>query len=162
MAESTDYGREFLRHAVATLAYRGSKVVRDAPSSFASLHISEKSRTPGEMLAHIGELLEWAFWLAKGEHRWNASVPQAWDREVTRFFEALSRFDALLGSTQPLASSPEKLFQGPIADALTHVGQMALLRRLEGAPVRGENYFRADIVAGRVGPQQSVPRREFD
>ena len=162
MTESTDPGREFLRHAVATLAYRGGKVLRDAPASFASLRIGEKTRTPGEILAHIGDLLDWALWIAKGEHRWNSSIPQTWEREVARFFEALARLDALLGSRDPLASPAEKLFQGPIADALTHVGQIALLRRVGGSPVRGENYFRADIVVGRVGLEQTAPRREFD
>jgi hypothetical protein len=162
MAGITDSGRELLRHIVATLAYRGGKVLRDAPPSFASLRIGEKTRTPVEILAHIGDLLDWTFCLAKGEHRWNNSTPRDWDREVARFFESLARFDALLVSDEPLASSPEKLFQGPIADALTHVGQMALLRRLGGLPVRGENYFRADIVSGRVGPEQSAARREFD
>ncbi len=162
MAEATDSGRELLRHAVATLAYRGGKVLRDAPSGFASMRIGEKTRTPVEILAHVGDLLDWALWLAKGEHRWKTSVPQAWEREVARFFDSLARLDALLASTEPIASSPEKLFQGPIADAFTHVGQIALLRRLGGLPVRGENYFRADIVTGRVGLEQSAPRREFD
>lgn len=162
MTEATDSGRELLRHAVATLAYRGGKVLRDAPSGFASMRIGEKTRTPVEILAHVGDLLDWALWLAKGEHRWKNSAPQAWEREVARFFDSLARLDALLASTEPIASSPEKLFQGPIADAFTHVGQIALLRRLGGLPVRGENYFRADIVTGRVGPEQSAPRREFD
>lgn len=162
MAITTDAGRQFLRHTVATLAYRGGKVLRGAPSSFASVRIGEKTRTPVEILAHIGDLLDWALWLAKGEHRWNNTVPQVWDHEVARFFDSLARFDALLASTEPLASSPEKLLQGPIADAFTHVGQIALLRRLGGLPVRGENYFRADIVTGRVGPEQSAPRREFE
>ncbi len=162
MAGITDTRRELLRHILATLAYRGGKVLRDAPPSFASLRIGEKTRTPVEILAHIGDLLDWALCLAKGEHRWNDSTPQEWDREVARFFESLARFDTLLVSDNPLASSPEKLFQGPIADALTHVGQIALLRRLGGVPVRAENYFRADIVSGRVGPEQSAPRREFD
>ena len=162
MAETTDAGRELLRHAVATLAYRGGKVLRDAPPAFASLRVGEKTRTPVEILAHIGDLFDWALWPAKGEHRWSPSAPQAWEREVARFFDSLARFDTLLASAEPLAAPPEKLFQGPIADALTHVGQIALLRRLGGVPVRGENYFRADIAAGRVGPEQSAPRREFD
>ena len=162
MAETTGSEREFLRHAVATLAYRGGKVLRDAPEGFASFRIGEKTRTPGEILAHINDLLDWALWIARGEHRWNNSVPQAWEREIARFFDSLARFDALLASDEPLRSPPEKLFQGPIADAFTHVGQIALLRRLGGLPIRGENYFRADIISGRVGPEQSAPRREFD
>ena len=72
------------------------------------------------------------------------------------------RLDAYLASEEPLAASPERIFQGPIADALTHVGQLAMLRRMAGASMRGENYFVAEIVAGRVGPQQAPPKREFD
>jgi hypothetical protein len=79
-----------------------------------------------------------------------------------RFFAALAAFDAYLASGEPLGASVEKLFQGPIADALTHVGQIAILRRMAGAPVHAENYFRAEIVAGRVGPDQAAPKREFD
>ena len=162
MTDTSDPGRGFLRHAVATLAYRGGKVLRDAPAGFASLRTGESTRTPVEILAHIGDLLDWAHSIATGEQHWSVSGPQAWEREVARFFESLARFDALLASPEPLAATPEKLFQGPIADALTHVGQIALLRRLGGTPVRGENYFRADIAAGRVGLEQSAPRREFD
>ncbi len=155
-------GRELLRHTVATLAYRGGKAIRGAPAGFASFRIQEKARTPAEILAHIGDLLDWALSIAQGREAWHDSKPPGWDREVERFFAALARFDAFLGSEQALAVPPQKLFQGPIADALTRVGQIALLRRLHGSPVRGENYFVADITAGRVGAEQSAPRREFD
>ncbi len=110
----------------------------------------------------MGDLLDWALSLARGKQQWRNATPQPWDREVQRFFASLAAFDAYLASDAPLHAPPEKLFQGPIADALTHVGQIATRRRLAGAPVRGENYFVADIVAGRVGPEQSPPRREFD
>lgn len=157
-----DLKRQFLRHAVATLAYRGGKTARNAPESFASFRVGDQTRTPGEVLAHVGDLLDWAFWLAKGEHTWHSSTPMPWEQEVKRFFDALEKFDDYLASDLPLGSSPERLFQGPIADALTHVGQLAMLRRLAGSPVRGENYFKADIVAGRVGVEQSQQRVEFD
>ncbi|HVN82768.1 MAG TPA: hypothetical protein VMW38_27545 [Terriglobia bacterium] len=162
MNSTSDPKRELLRHTVATLAYRGGKTLRDAPASFATMRIKEQSRSPVEILAHIGDLLEWSLWLAKGQHVWKDSAPLPWEREVARFFERLQLFEVYLASDTPLGSKPEKLFQGPIADALTHVGQIAMLRRLAGSPVRGENYFKADIVAGRVGPDQSAARREFD
>jgi len=162
MDGTSDSARGMLRHAVATLAYRGGKAVREVPAQVETFRVGEKTRTPAEILAHVGDLLDWAVWLAKGEHRWQDSGPLPWDREVARFFEGLERFDALLASDEPLAVAPEKLFQGPVADALTHVGQIAMLRRLAGAPVRGENYYRAEIVAGRVGPEQASPRREFE
>jgi hypothetical protein len=158
---ATDDTRALLRHTLATLAYRGRKPVADPPAGFAEFQASATSRTPGQILAHIGDLLDWALSLADGEHRWHDSAPLPWNGETARFFEALRKFDQRLASDAPLGCPAEKLFQGPIADALTHIGQIALLRRLAGAPVRAENYFKADIAAGRVGPDQSRPRVEF-
>lgn len=154
--------RELLRHTLATLAYRGGKAVRAVPPDAASFRCGEKARTPAEILAHIGDLLDWALHLAKGEQVWHDSAPLPWPEEVERFFSGLRRLDDYLASAEPLRASSERLFQGPIADALTHVGQIALIRRLAGCPVRGENYFKADIVAGGVGPDQPAARAEFD
>jgi hypothetical protein len=157
-----DPKREFLRHTVATLAYRGGKALRGAPAGFATLRVAEMTRSAGQILAHIGDLLEWALWLAKGQHVWKEVVPPSWDAGVDRVFAGLQRLDDYLASDAPLGFPAEKLFQGPIADALTHVGQIATLRRLAGSPVRGENYFKAEVVVGRVGPSQASPRVEFD
>src|SRR5262249_30457036 len=118
--------------------------------------------TPAEILAHIGDLLDWALALADGRQDWHDSPPRTWELDVARFFDGLRRLDARLASGAPIGCEAERLFQAPIADALTHIGQIALLRRLAGAPVRGENYFVADIASGRVGPAQSAPRFEFD
>jgi len=153
--------RELLRHALATIAYRGGKAVRSAPESFAAFKAHPASRTPSEILAHVGDLFDWALSLARGAQTWKDSAPAVWDQEIDRFFASLGRFDAYLASDEPLGESPERLFQGPIADALTHVGQLTMLRRLHGAPIRSENYHKADIAAGRVGPDQAAPRREF-
>ncbi len=157
--------RELLRHTVATVAYRGAKAVRGAPPAFAAFGGGTGgggTRTPAQILAHVGDLFDWALSLALGAQAWQDSTPLAWDDEVARFFASVARFDQRLALAEPLACPEEKLFQGPIADALSHIGQMALLRRMAGAPIRGENYFRADIVAGRVGPEQTAPRREFN
>jgi hypothetical protein len=162
MTEASEGSRQLLRHTVATLAYRGGKSVRDVPPSFPAFKASPTTRMPAEILAHVGDLLDWALSMAKGETKWNDSSPLPWEREVARFHEALRTFDAFLASGALLGVPPEKLFQGPVADALTHVGQIAMLRRMAGAPMRGENYFKADIAAGRVGPEQSAPRKEFD
>ena len=151
-----------LRHAVAVLAYRAGKVLRGATSDFAEYKAGPGTRTPAEILAHIGDLLDWALSLADGKEVWHNSPPGPWQAEVERFFGALRRFDRRLGSKKAPRSAPEKLFQGPIADALTHVGQIALLRRMAGFPVRGENYFLAKIAVGRVGAKQKAPVREFD
>lgn len=163
MADSTtDPKREMLRHTLATLAYRGGKTLRDAPEGFASFKVNEGTRTPAEILAHVCDLLDWALSLAGGRHVWHDSEPPPWREGAARFFAGLEAFDRRLASAEPLGFPAEKLFQGPIADALTHVGQIAMLRRMAGCPVRGENYFAAEIAAGRVGPEQAAPRVEFD
>lgn len=154
--------RVFLRHTLATLAYRGGKAVRGAPPGFGDFRVGTESRTPGEILAHIGDLLDWALWMCRGEQRWKNSEPQPWSEEVARFHGALQELDAFLASNAVLGASIERVFQGPLADALTHVGQLTLLRRLAGSPVRAENYAKADIAAGQVGARQPAPRAEFD
>jgi hypothetical protein len=151
-----------LRHTVATLAYRGAKAVRGVPAGFAKFSAGPGSRTPGQILAHIGDLLDWTLSMAQGARVWRDSDPLPWDREVQRFFSALKNLDDYLASAGPLRAAPEKLFQGPIADALTHVGQLNYLRRLAAVPIRGENYFLAEITLGRVGAEQAPPKREFD
>ena len=161
-AATSDSARQFLRHTLATLAYRGAKAFRGAPDSFASFQIGESSRTPAQILAHIGDLLHWSLSLAKGKPEWHNSPALPWPQGMERFFASLSAFDDYLASSQPLGGPVEKLFQAPVADAFTHVGQIAMLRRLAGSPVKGENYLRAEIVAGRVGPEQAAPRQEFD
>ncbi len=160
MTDSTK--RDLLRHTVATLAYRGGKAVTNAPDGFNQFQVNDGSRTPEQILAHIGDLLDWALSIAKGKQTWHNSTPLPWDQETARFFTALEVFDSYLASDEPLAAAEEKLFQGPIADALTHVGQIAMLRRIAGGPVKGENYYRAEIESGRVGPDQSARRTEFD
>ena len=162
MTTPTDPARELLRHTVATLAYRGGKALRGAPPGFEMFRCGETSRTPGEILSHLGDLFDWALSTAQGKQQWNPAKPGEWAADVDRFFAALTKFDEYLSSGHPLHAPPEKLFQGPIADALNHVGQLAMLRRLAGAPIRGENYFVADIAIGRCGAGQTAPKREFD
>ncbi|MEP6995468.1 MAG: hypothetical protein ABI968_13165 [Acidobacteriota bacterium] len=157
-----DSAQDLLRHTLATLAYRGGKALRGAPASFAEFRIAEGTRTPGAILAHIGDLMDWALALAQGKNAWKDSQPLPWEREVDRFFEAVRRVDAYLASGAELVCPPNVLFQGPIADALTHFGQIAMLRRLSGSPVKGENYVKADIATGRVGSEQTTPNFEFD
>ena len=157
-----DDKRALLRHTVATVAYRGGKAVRGAPASFASFSGDNSDRTAVKILTHIGDLYDWALSQAKGAEAWTDSEPLAWSREVERFHATLRRFDDYLASDAPLAAAAEKLFQGAIADSLSHVGQLAMLRRLAGANMKSENYSRAEIVAGRVGAEQTPPRREFD
>lgn len=154
--------RELLRHTVATLSYRAGKAIRNATVDFKDFRVADGSRTPGEILAHIGDLLDWALSIAVGKQTWHNSQPLPWEDESARFYAALKAFDSYLASDEPLGAPVEKLFQGPIADALTHVGQIAMLRRIAGCPIKGENYFKAEIESGRVGADQSSQRTEFD
>ena len=154
-------GSPFLRHAVATLAYRASKVLRKAPADFSGFRAGDGSRSAGEILAHMCDLFDWALSQARGKQRWRNSKRRSWEEDSERFFAALTAFDEYLASGSKLHAQPEKIFQGAVADALTHTGQIAMLRRLAGARVRGENYYVAKIEAGRTGPEQMRAVSEF-
>lgn len=162
ITNAIDPERALLRHTIATLAYRGGKAVRGAPESFSSFAIGNPPKTPGQILAHISDLLDWALTLCDGKQAWNNSEPQTWAQDTERFHDTLRRLDDRIAGGADLAEPAAGLFQGPIADALTHVGQINMLRRLAGVPIRGENYHRAEIVAGHVGADQAAARKEFD
>ncbi|HYV97883.1 MAG TPA: GNAT family N-acetyltransferase [Gemmatimonadaceae bacterium] len=158
----TNGARALLRHAVAVVAYRGAKALRGAPASFAGFVVRPGSRTPLQILAHTSDLYDWALSMAKGAETWRNATPGSWDVEVARFHAALEAFDAYLAGNEQVHVHTERLFAGPIADSLNHIGQLTMLRRVAGAPIKGENYSRADILAGRLGPDQPAPTREFD
>lgn len=161
MTTNSDPKRELLRHTVATLAYRGGKAIRNPPAGFAEFRACDSTRTPGQILAHLGDLFDWALSIVQNKQSWKDSQPLPWDKESDRFFAALKSFDDFLASADPLQVLAEQLFQGPIADALSHVGQLAMLRRMAGGPIKAENYFVADIARGRVGAEQVAPQKEF-
>jgi hypothetical protein len=161
MSDSFSPTRQFLRHTLATVAYRGCKTLRDVPASFAEFKSVDSSRTPVQIVAHMGDLYDWSLSIARGEEKWHNARPLEWNMEVERFFASLKRFDDYLASQEPLRSPLERLFQGPIADSLTHIGQLAMLRRLAGFPIKGENYMLAEITTGRLGSDQAEPRQEF-
>ena len=148
---SVDAKREVLRHLVATVAYRGGVAVAGAPEGFAVFRIKEDARSPAELLAHIGDLLEGSLYLLKGEMVYLTSSPLPWADEVSRFFAAVKQLDSYLATNAPLACPVEKLIQGPVGDALTHIGQLVMLRRLAGSPVRAASYFTAEIIPGAIG-----------
>jgi hypothetical protein len=155
--------RALLRHMLATIAYRGGKAIRGAPEGFGSFRAEGSLNTPVLLLAHIGDLIEWAHRWCRGEEQsYKISEPLDWNGEVQRFHGSLESFDQYLASEGSLQAGLEAMFQAPIADALTHIGQLALLRRMAGDPVAGEAYRLAEIVAGRVGPDQAKPGREFE
>ena len=154
--------RELLRHTVATLAYRAQKALHDPPERFSDYRSSSASRTALEIVSHLGDLVEWADRMARGEYKWAPTPSTDWTAACDRFFAGLAALDGTLQSSTFAEYAPEIVFQGPIADALTHVGQLTLMRGAFGAPVRPESYARAEIQIGRVGRDQSTTRREFD
>jgi len=150
-----DEKRELLRHALATVAYRAARTFEGAAEDFASFNGG--GRQPVQIVAHLGDLFDWALSIAQGRQRWRKSEVLAWAEEQQRFFAALQAFDTFLASPETLHAPAEKLLQGPVADALTHVGQLAMLRRMAGSPTRGEGFYVALITAGQVGPEQPEP-----
>jgi hypothetical protein len=151
-----------LRQLSATLAYRAAKVLRDVPADFPHYTCGVSTRQPVQIVAHLADLMAWGVTIADGNIKWHASGSDDWDHEVARFFDGLALLDAALAAERPFTGSVDKLIQGPLADALTHVGQLAMMRGMAGAPVRPESYARAKIEAGRVGRDQAAPGYEFD
>ena len=143
-----DPQREFLRHVLATLTYRMRVAARNAPPGFVNTRLNDSSRSAGQILAHMGDLVDWAFTIAQGKQTWHSSSAQGWDLDIRRFNGSLDRLDEFLRGAEPLSCPATKLFQGPLADALTHTGQIAMLRRAAGSPVEFENYFQAEIAPG--------------
>ncbi|MGE3512264.1 MAG: hypothetical protein AB7N65_25655 [Vicinamibacterales bacterium] len=159
---SSELSSLWLRHTVATLAYRAEKALRDAPPGFAEFQVSPDTRAAIAIVGHMGDLMEWAERMARGEKRWEAVPPMSWAEATDRFYRTVAALDAAIAQGLPEGVRPEVLFQGPVADALTHVGQLMMMRRAAGAPVRSENYARASISVGRVGREQAAVRSEFD
>ena len=162
MQTNPDTERAMLRHLLAALAYRATRATQDVSGEFGTFRAREGARTPVQILAHMSDLCDWALSMAVGQERWHDAVPQAWEAELSRFYASLKAFDDYLAGPSPISCPVQRLVQGPIADAFTHVGQITMLRRLSGSPTRGENFFRADIEPGRVGPDQPLPRKPFD
>ena len=150
-----------VRHLLATLAYRAAKVLRDIPDDFPTFTPSPTTRPPVLIVAHLADLMAWAVTLADSQSVWKAAGSGNWDLEVRRFFDGMQTLDDRLAAAPISESDAHKMISGPLADALTHVGQLAMLRGMAGASVRPESYARAPIVAGRVGRDQA-PGREFD
>jgi hypothetical protein len=154
-----DEKREFLRHTLATVAYRAARALEGAPDHFAGF--SAAGRMPVQILAHMGDLFDWALSAAVGHEQWQTAQPRAWKEEKQRFFSSLQALDSYLASDSPLQAPVERLLQGPVADALSHVGQLAMLRRLSGSPTRGENFYVANVRAGQVGADQPPAVQPF-
>jgi hypothetical protein len=152
-----------VRHLLASLVYRTTKIIRDAPENFPETSIGNSVRTPEKILGHINSLIQLSnrFWssekpLSMANLR-KLSRKKAWDREVDLFYQLVAQFDDTLSNhISPRKYNPEKILQGPFMDAFTHVGQLALLRRMAGTPVKRESYWMADVRIGQIGPNQPL------
>jgi hypothetical protein len=151
--------RAMLVHFLAALAYRTQKALRDAPASFASFEAGNQVRTPKWLVQHMDSVLGYALTCFEGEPTsYQADPLPTFDEEIHRFhdkLEALARH--LRGGTRLRTASEEQLLQGPFADAMTHAGQLAMLRRLAGSPIPPENFIVADISPDNLGPDQPLP-----
>lgn len=156
-----DTRHSFLRHMLATIAYRGGRALRGVTDDVATYCACDGARTPLEIVAHLGDLFAWVLSILDRAETFEGSTPGTWSAEVDRFYDLLARVDERLASVDALPVREEQLLQGPFADALTHIGQIAMLRGIAGVPVRGENYFIAEVRAGAVGPVQPAPAYEF-
>jgi hypothetical protein len=147
MPETTD-ANGLLRHLLATLAYRGRKTITGAPAGFATLQAGHGIRTPVEIFSHINHLLVRSAEIIRGGAPSSSQVA-SWDEECAGFLTALAELDRELASRVLSPAVEKKLLQGPLSDAMTHVGQLAMLRRWAGDPLPGERYTEAPIEAGR-------------
>jgi hypothetical protein len=150
------------RHTLATLAYRAAKVLRDTPPNFSGYRPAKDARSAGEILSHLCDLFDWALTQAQGKEKWQNTEPTSWEADSKRFFAALTTFDEYVASGAEMHATTDSMFQGAVADALTHVGQIALLRRLAGAHIKAENYSVAKIEPGKTGPKQNPAVAEYD
>ena len=157
-----DDKRKMLRHFLAALAYRTQKALRGAPDGFGDFRAGGEVRTPSELVRHMTSVLGYARTFFIGGQYWPEPLPSLAD-EIARFHEVLQDLGLFLESDTPLKGiSEEQLLQGPFSDAMTHAGQLAILRRLAGDPVAPENFIFAEIDPERLGAEQAEPLRPDD
>ena len=145
--------RRLLRHFLATIAYRSQKAVRGAPAEFSEFRAARGVRTPHELVRHMSDVLGYARAHLRGDS-WRARRLPTFDEEVERLHEILDDLSAQLATADLADGLPDRLLQGPLSDAMSHAGQLAMLRRLAGSPVPPENFIVARIDANNVGPHQ--------
>ena|ERR1043166_1455581 len=153
-----DDKRRMLQHFLAALAYRTQKALRGAPASFATFEAGTATRSPHEVVRHMTSVLGYARAFFIGGRYQSEPLPDL-ASDLARFHAMLGDLAQHLERGTPLRDNmtPEQLLQGPLADAMTHVGQLAMLRRLAGTPVAPENFIVADIRSDRLGPDQPPP-----
>lgn len=149
-------GKETLRHFLASIAYRATKATKNAPETYPDLYIGKGVRTPLRILHHITGVLTYAHSFFE-YYETTRSEPKSWNHEVGKFYDILSKLDKSFREKNPSGVTEEQLLQGPLSDAMTHIGQLLMLRRMADSPVPSENFIYADIRKGEVGPNQPDP-----
>lgn len=153
----TEDERRLLRHFLAALAYRTQKALRDAPAEFGDFQVGGQVRSPKELVRHMTSVLGYARTYFIGGSFWPDALPSLQD-EIKRFHEMLESLASHLSRGDQLRETTvEKFLQGPLSDAMTHAGQLAMLRRIAGAPVPPENFILADVDKERLGIEQADP-----
>ena len=147
---------DLLRHFLASIAYRATKAIKDAPGCYPELDIGKGFRTPREILHHITGVLSYAHSFYE-HYDTTYFEDKPWDGEVKHFYETLTNLDRSLREKSPGEVTEEQLLQGPLSDSMAHIGQLLMLRRLADSPVPAENFIYADIRKGVVGPDQPEP-----
>lgn len=148
---------QMLKHYLAALAYRTQKALRGAPDSFADFRVKQGVRTPHELLLHMTGVIGYARTFFTGGE-WHPEKMASFSEEIRRFHDLLEDLGRHLDDGTPINNTtPERLLQGPFSDAMTHAGQLIMLRRLSGNPVPPENFIEADIDPENLGPDQPYP-----
>lgn len=153
--------KQLLLHFLAAIAYRTQKALRGAPDTYALFQPGNEVRTPVEILRHMTSLMGYVrtFWTG-GTYPHNPEALPAFADEIARFHEILEDVGRFIkADNAPVDITTEQLLQGPFSDVMTHVGQLAILRRLADSPVAAENFIYADIKSDRLGKEQPLPKR---
>jgi hypothetical protein len=151
-----DNKRALLRHFLAAIAYRTQKALRDAPPSFGSFEAGSQVRTPADLVRHMTSVLGYARTFFVGG-RYQADPLGDLSAEIARFHAMLADLRHHLDATELRGTTEERLLQGPLSDAMTHAGQLAMLRRLAGSPIPPENFIEAAVDPANVSPSQPAP-----
>ena len=148
--------RDMIRHFLASIADHATKALKNAPVNYPQLDIGKGVKTPRQILHHITGVLSYAH--SVYEHYDTTYFDQKpWDDEVKHFYETLSKLDKSFQEKSPREVSEEQILQGPLSDAMAHIGQLLMLRRLADSSIPSENFIYADIKKGLVGPDQPDP-----
>jgi len=145
-----------LRHLVATIAYRASRSLRNVPEGFESVRLDDTAMSAGELILHMTNVMAFALATVRQTDRLQHRA-LAWPQEVTRFYSLLGELDSKLAAGAVLEEGMDlRLVQGPLADILTHIGQLHAMRRKAGAPVDSASYIKADVRIGRIPLEDQI------